>query len=328
MALDRGSETELDPRNLPPPVPERDGSADWADYPRGVAWALTELEPPPIDAVFASDVPEGAGMSSSAAVEMAFLLAWSRLGGFSLEVSEGARIGRRCENGYVGVGSGVMDQFASLAGRQGHLVLLDCRDLSHRHVALPPGLGVVVADSGVRRRLAASGFNDRRDECGRAVEILRNEIPGLRALRDVPAERLDEITASLPAPLDRRVRHVVTECARVLRGAELLAAGDRSGFGRLVRESHESSRDLYEVTVPEVDALAEAAWGARGCLGARMLGGGFGGSVAALVELEAAESVARTMQEEFGTRFGRIPEVVSVEIADGAEIVQEPEVAG
>ncbi len=328
-APDLDAAARLDLEQLPPPLRSRTGAggADWADYPAGVAWALLEAghRPAAMDAVYASDVPIGAGVSSSAAVEVAFLLAWQELArraGDDGEVFAGdaaiPRLGQRAENGYLGVGSGIMDQFASLHGAAEQAIFLDCRDLTFEHVTLGSGLAFVVADSGVRRQLAASSYNDRPAECRQAVETLRRHLPGIRALRDVTAEDFERHRQRLPEVLRRRVRHVLEECQRVRDGAEALGRRDLDSFGRLVRRSHRSSRDLYEVTIAETDALAAAAWEVAGCYGARMMGGGFGGCVAALVDADASAAVAEAMAGAFEATFGRRPEIFSCRAAEGA----------
>lgn len=332
-ALDLGDDglvAELDTEWLAPPVPERKsegdgGAAGWLDLPRGVAWSLGRAGRTvhPIDAVFGSDVPIGAGVSSSAAVEVAFFLAWEAAGEFELAGEERARLARRVENDYLGVGSGIMDQFASIHGRENHLILLDCRDLSFSHVPLPDGVAVVVADSGVRRTLAGSDYNSRPDECRRAVERLRPALPRIRTLRDITEEALEEHHELLSPILLKRARHAVCECRRVLDGVEALRAGKPHRFGELMRESHESSRDLYDVSIPELDALAYSAWSAPGCYGARLTGAGFGGCVTALVELEAAASVEKRLKRDFERAFGRECETFVSRIADGAYL-EEP----
>ena len=322
VAIDLDDEATLDPAAIPPPVTERPApKAEWVDYPRGVAWALTRAghPPPGLDVVFAGDVPMGGGVSSSAAVEVAFLTAWNELAGSPLDGVTLARLGRQSENGYLGVASGLMDQYASLHGRAGHLLLLDCRRLEHREVPLPPGLAVVVFDSGVSRALAGSSYNDRPRECAEALEVLRRRLPDARTLRDVSLEDLDRWEDDLAPPLDRRARHVVEECARVLRGAEALTAGDVAACGRLIDGSHASSRDLFEVSVPELDRLAAAASAADGCYGARLSGAGFGGCAVALVEQDAVTAVVEAVRDAFHDRFGRRPEWFECSIADGAQ---------
>ncbi len=322
-ALDLGETATLDLARLPPPLAERPGAkAAWIDYPAGVAWALGEagIRPPAMDVTFGGDVPIGAGVSSSAAVEMAFLLAWEAISGepFDLDGAARARLGMRAENGYLGVQSGIMDQFSSLHGAAGRLVFLDCRSLEYEHLPLPASASVLVADSGVRRRLTDFDYNDRRAECTEAVEILERCLPGIRTLRDVGERDFELYSHRLPMTLRRRARHAIEECRRVREGAEALRAGDLTVFGRLIRQSHLSSRDLYEVSIPETDLLAAAAWAAPGCHGARLVGGGFGGCVMALVETPAVEAVRQAMIRAFEEEFGHPPPVFACAIDDGA----------
>ena len=303
-------------------MPQRKaGTYGWIDYPAGVAWALSQAghRPAAMDVAYASDVPIGAGVSSSAAVEVAFLLAWRELG-LDLDDAAVPGLGRRAENGYLGVQSGIMDQFASLNGAEGHAVFLDCRHLTCELLPLPR-TAVLVADSGVRRQLAASGFNDRPRECRQAIEILRRSLPGIRALRDVSAADFELHSHRLPIDLRRRARHVIEECRRVREGAEALRRGDLDAFGLLVRHSHVSSRDLYEVSIPELDVLAAAAWAAEGCYGARLTGGGFGGCVAALVESASAAAVGAAMAAAFESELGRPPPIFVCRAAAGAEVL-------
>ncbi|MCP3958237.1 MAG: galactokinase [bacterium] len=328
-ALDLDANAALDLNRLPPPLVDRDDSrASWVDYPAGVAWALAAAghRPRAMDVVYGGDVPIGAGVSSSAAVEMAFLLAWEIFAqhegsaGFGLDGAARARIGMSCENDYLGVMSGIMDQFTSLHGAAGKLIFLDCRSLEHELLPLPESASVLVADSGVRRRLTDFGYNDRRGECREAVVLLLSRLDGIETLRDVSLEDFELHSHILPMTLRRRARHAIEECLRVHEGAAALERGDLAAFGRLIRQSHLSSRDLYEVSIPEIDVLAAAAWAAPGCHGARLVGGGFGGCVMALVETEAAEDVRARMIDTFAREFGKEPEVVACSIADGAGI--------
>lgn len=322
QALDLGREASLPLDRLPPPATARSpGWTDWSDYPAGVAWVLRQrgLRPTGIDATLGGDLPMGAGVSSSAAVEVAFLLAWNRLSDLGLGALDLARLGRAVENRYVGIGSGIMDQFASLHGQRDRLLLLDCRDLSHQLLPLPPQLRVLIADSGLRRTLAGSSYNDRQRECAEALRLLRRRLPGLSTLRDLTVRDLEARASTLPPALARRARHVVEECARVRLCAEALRRGALERVAELIRASHESSRDLYQVSTPELDALAETAWGEPGCYGARLAGGGFGGCVIVLVTEAAAARVAWTLQDRFAADFGHQPAVFSCAIADGAQ---------
>lgn len=320
-ALDMDEEADFSLSTLSAPD-DKVKEIRWIDYPRGVAWALQRsgYSVPAIEAVLASDVPIGAGVSSSAAVEVAFISAWESLGQMQLSGLEKAQIGQRAENEYVGVASGIMDQFASLHGAEDHLILLDCRTLEHELIALPAGTAFLVADSGVRRELAGSKYNERRRQCEEAVTVLQTYLPHIRALRDVSPEDFELYAHRLPIEVRRRARHVIEECTRVLDGARLLGEGDVVAFGALIRRSHASSRDLYEVSIPELDVLAAAAWQAQGCYGARLTGAGFGGCVVALVDAQAAASVAQAMRRAFRDEFSRTPAIFSTRAADGLRL--------
>ena len=323
-AGDLDESQRLDLERLPPPVKERRGGATgWSDYAAGVAWALRKVgrEPVGFNALIAGDLPMASGLGSSAALESALLLAWERLSGFSLEPRQRAWAGHQAETGYLGLQSGIMDQYVIVHADAGSAVFLDCRSLEHEAIQLPPEARLVIADSGVRRRLVGSRFNDRREECRRAVEHLRPVLPAIETLRDVSPAQLERHAGLLPAPLALRARHTVGECERVRRGARALRAGDLVELGRLMRLSHESSRDLYEVSLPELDTLAAAAWRSPGCHGARFSGGGFGGWVAALVDEGAAGSVAAAMADGFERRFGRRPALFTTRAAAAASVV-------
>jgi len=324
VAADLDDSRRIDLDRLPPPVPLRtEPESDWPDYPAGVAWALAEIgkEPVGMNAVISGDLPMASGLSSSAALESALLLAWEQLSGFHLAPIDRARAGHRAEIGYLGLQSGIMDQFVVLHARRGSAVFLDCRSLDHESIPLPRQARLVVADSGLSRRLVGSQFNTRRSQCRRAVELLRPALPAIATLRDVTPEELAAHSGLLPPPLDLRARHVVGECYRARRAATALRNGDLAEVGRLMRLSHESSRDQYEVSVPELDTLAAAAWEVPGCFGARFSGAGFGGCVAALVEQDAARKVTSAMVGAFERRFGRRPEVFTSGAAGAAGLV-------
>jgi galactokinase len=255
----------------------------WGDYVRGVI-ALLELTHG-ADLRIESTVPREAGLSSSAALEVAVGRALSDLPGPEL-----ALLAQRAENEFVGVQCGIMDQFTSANGLAGHALLLDCRDLSYRHVAIPDGVAVVVCDSRIERRLSASEYNERRAACEEAARRL--SVP---ALRDATLDGL----ADLPEPLRKRARHVISENQRTLEAAAALEAGDIESVGRLMDESHRSMRDDYEIVPPELDALVSAMRAVDGCVGARLTGAGFGGAAVGLVEIAAVESV-RTTAEALG----------------------------
>lgn len=297
----------------------------WLNYPAGVAWVLQKAgySLPGLKGVYSSTVPIGAGVSSSAAVEVAFILAWETLAGLNLSGMARARLGQQVENEYLGLKSGIMDQFASVHGAADHLILVDCRTLQHELIPYPAGSTIVVADSGVSRELAGSEYNVRRSQCEEAVELLRPYLPDIRTLRDVNPEQFELYAHRLPELLRRRARHVVEECARVLEGVERLRRGDLDGFGRLVRQSHISLRDLYEVSILELNVLAATAWQVPGCYGARLTGAGFGGCVIAIVRENAAGAVQQAMSDAYDQEFGRRPDIFTCEVADGAGVVEE-----
>lgn len=320
-AVDFDEFAELETTWLPPPVPERAGETEgWLDLPRGVAWALRRrgYRVVAIEAAVASDVPIGGGVSSSAAIEVAFSLAWESVGGYALAPEERALLAQRVENKYLGVQSGVMDPFASIHGRPDELVFLDCRDLTFEYIPVPAGCALVIAESGVRRTLAGSGYNSRPEECRQAVDRLRKELPGIKALRDVGKEELASCAHVLSPTLYKRATHAVEECERVRAGARYLEAGNAVAFGELMRKSHVSSRDLYEVSTPELDALAYAAWSAPGCYGARLIGAGFGGCVAALAKADATAGVESYLKDSFKRSFGKSCHTFVAQIGAGA----------
>ena len=298
---------------------------NWINYPMGVAWALQKAGHALLgmDVVLVSDLPIGAGVSSSAAVEMAFLLAWEALARFRLDDLSRAKIGQKTENEYVGVNSGVMDQFACTASRANQLIFLDCRTLTHELLPLPPNIAVVLVDSGVRRQLAGSNYNDRPAECREATAVLQQHLPQIKTLRDVSLDDLELFGHHLPQNLRRRAVHVVGECARVQAGAAALRQGDVTTFGRLMRQSQISSRDNYENSIPELDLLAATAWAVPGCFGARFGGGGHGGFMQILVAETAVPNLIETINKAFMDEYGRIPPSLITKLVNGAKIVEQ-----
>jgi len=294
----------------------------WAAYPAGVAWALEQagLRLPGLDAAVAGDVPIGSGLSSSAALETAFAIAWIALLGREVPRLDLARWCQRAENEFVGVRCGIMDQMAALFGRRGHALWIDCRSLETRLIPIPAEMVVLVADSGVRRDLAASAYNERRSQCEEAVRRLRERYPDIRALRDVTPAQLEAARGELPEILYRRARHVVTENERVLQAVAALERGDLPAFGALLQASHQSLRDDYEVSAPELDTLVEAACAVPGVWGARLTGAGFGGSILAAVHREAVREAEAVITRRYEGRFGRKPALFVVEPDEGATV--------
>jgi galactokinase len=290
-------------------VPSSTGS--WADYPKGVIWALLEegLAPAGINGVLTSDVPVGAGMSSSAAVEVTFAFAWNQLSGFGLTLPEIALLCQKAENQYVGVNCGIMDQMISACGKAGHAMMLDTRTLERAYFSMPEGIAIVVADSMVRRALSGSEYNVRRAQCEQAVSIIQEQLPEVSALRDVTPQQLEHFQHAMPDVVYRRARHVVTENARVLRVSRALYEGRIEDVGQMLIEGHRSLRDDYEVSIAELDALVEAATQVEGCYGARLTGAGFGGCIIALVADEAVPQVQAHLSEVYEADYGKQPAV-------------------
>ncbi|HWQ84608.1 MAG TPA: galactokinase [Anaerolineales bacterium] len=297
--------------------------SEWARYPAGVAWALAEagLAIPPMQAVFASDIPRGAGLSSSSSVELAFGTAWSALGGWSIPPMELAKLGQRAENLYVGVNCGIMDQFASACGVADKLLLLDCRSLEWQTLPIPENIAIVIADTSVRRKLTSSEYNARRGACEEAVSILKQDLPSIRALRDVSVEDFNRYCRKLPKVVEGRARHVVEEVERTLRAIPLLQEGDVQAFGQIMNQCHVSLRDLYEVSIPELNIMVDIAQSLPGCLGARLTGAGFGGCTVNLVEKEHAEAFAIELAASYTSKTNLKPEIYICRISDGAKVI-------
>lgn len=294
----------------------------WAHYPAGVAWSLREagLEVTGAQVAYTSQVPIGAGLSSSAAVEVAFAALWRATGGWSVDNLNLALLCQRAENQYVGVACGIMDQFASACGVEGHALYFDTRSLEWQPLPLPPETVVVIADSGVRRSLTSSAYNERRQACEQAVEILRGYLPQIRALRDVPPTEFAAYSDFLPPVVRRRAEHVVKEIARVESAVRALQRQDAQIFGALMYAGHASLRDLYEVSTPELNALVEIARGLQGCYGARLTGAGFGGCTVNLVEEKHAEGFIQALSAAYQQRTGREAQVYLCRASAGVEV--------
>jgi galactokinase len=287
----------------------------WAEYLKGTAWALQEegIALEGWNGIVAGEVPIGAGLSSSAALEMATARAFAAVGAVGWDPSRMARAAQRAENEWVGVRCGIMDQMASAAGRAGHALLIDCRSLETVAVPLPVDTAVLVLDTSTRRGLVDSHYNERREECERAARLL-----GAASLRDVAPEEVEK----LPGLTLRRARHVVTENARTLRAAKALGCGDVQEAGRLMDESHESLARDFEVVTSALETMVRCARRAPGCVGARMTGAGFGGCVVALVRGPAVEDFVTAVSAAYRAESGLQPKIHTCRAADGAEIVR------
>lgn len=331
MAIDHGTDVWVQPRadgrivavsenfpDLGTVTADRDASApvpewDWVNYLVAVAYALRKrgVEVPGVDVRVRGSIPNGAGLSSSASLELAMAVAFNELTGAGLSASELALVGQQAENEFIGVACGIMDQLAVAAGVEGHALAIDCGTLEVTPVPFPADIAVVVANTNQRRELAESAYNARRAACERAEQLLGG--PLIEAAADDVAGLADE--------LQRRARHVITEQARVLAFAEALRVGDRTEMGALMRASHESLRDDFEVTGPALDALAEAAWQAPGVVGARMTGAGFGGCTVNLVEPERVSEFIAAVGPAYERRSGLQATFYEVKPAAGAREV-------
>jgi galactokinase len=322
VALDLKDETSFDLNGVPVKM-DKNGKklSEWGHYPAGMAWALNEkgLAVKGMTAVFSSDVPRGASLSSSASVEMAFGKAWQKIGGWSIPSMQMALIGQRAENAYVGMNCGIMDQFASACGEKDRLLLLDCRSLEYRTLPLPDDVAIVIADTTVRRTLVSSAYNKRRESCEEAVRLLKEKIPTLKSLRDISVEEFNTLSNILPVETEMRARHVVNEIARTSQSIPLLESGDVESFGQLMNECHASLRDLYEVSGPELDLMACLAQPIRGCLGARQTGGGFAGCTVNLVKKEYTDEFSKTLSAQYEKKTGLHPAVYICEASAGAD---------
>ena len=279
----------------------------WAHYIQGVAWALHQAGHAigGLEGVIHSTVPIGAGLSSSAALEVAAAWAWNTLYNLNIGRKEIALLSQRAEVEFVGVPCGVMDQFIAALGKRGHALCLDCRTLSYSYWPLDRRVRMVACDTNVRRALANSEYAVRRQQCEEAVRLLSRALPHVRALRDVTLEDLERHRHLLPETIYRRARHVVTENARVQRALDLLNARDTRALGALLNEAHISLRDDYEVSSPELDAMWQAANEVEGCYGARLTGAGFGGNVLALVHRDAVPAFLRHVSQRYKEMTGQ-----------------------
>jgi galactokinase len=296
----------------------------WIDYVCGVSGALIGAGVPigGFSGVLTSTLPAQAGLSSSAALELAAAWALLSAAGADVERLELARICQRAENEYVGVKSGLMDQFAASCGVAGQALLLDCRSLEYRPVAIPDGLALVAIDTGAKRRLAGSEYNERRAQCERGVAILAGRGEPVRALRDATVAMLDAAVADLGDITYRRCRHIVEENERTLAAVDALEMGDLMTLGELFAASHASLRDLYEVSSAELDAAVALAVATPGVVAARMTGAGFGGCTVNLVERDAVDRLRAAIDRDYAARTGLVAQVHEVRAADGAGLVQ------
>ncbi len=303
-------------------------SLDWPNYLLGVIAVMQHKHRgrgffSGVDVVFSGNVPVGTGLSSSAALTTGMACGMNELFGRQYDRTAIARIAQKAENNFVGMRCGIMDPFVNLHGTQGHVLMLDCRSLEYEELPLNmEGTCLVICDSGVRRDLSTSEYNLRREQCEQAVTFLQARGEQVQALRDADRAMIEKYREEMEPVLYRRCRFVVEENERVLQAADQLKAGEQENLGALLIQSHAGLRDLYEVSCPEIDLLMEEALGMEGVLGARLVGGGFGGSTLNLVREEAVDAFHSRIREIYEEETGKQPSVFTVRTASGTEVTR------
>jgi galactokinase len=292
--------------------------AGWIEYLKGTAWSLQDagFKLTGWEGVMQGDVPLGAGLSSSAALEMATARALAAAGNLDWNPAKMAKLGQRAENKWVGVNCGIMDQLISAAGRAGHALLIDCRSLETQPVPFPPGTAVVVLDTSTRRGLVDSAYNERRSQCEAAAKFF-----GVSVLRDVTMEQFQRAADKLDGLTRRRALHVIGENDRTVQAAAAMRRGDAVETGRLMQESHRSLRDDFEVSSDALNAMVECASSHEACYGARMTGAGFGGCAMALIRADAAADFVARTAAAYEKKTGHKPAVYVCQATSGAEVV-------
>jgi galactokinase len=300
-----------------------DRAGHWSDYVIGVVTMLRRSGKaiPAANLLIEGNVPLGAGLSSSASVEVAVACALLDLAGEAIDPTNLALLCQKAENDFVGARCGIMDQFIATHARSGQALMLDCRSLEYRMLPIPEGVALVICNTMVKHSIAKGEYNQRRAECEEGVRLLATFLPHVRALRDVTIENLEKHGHELREVVERRCRHVVTENDRVLRAAEALNLGDLQRFGNLMLKSHRSLRDDFEVSCSELDCMVAIGEELRGVYGMRMTGGGFGGCTIALVQNVHVAEFERAMIEGYEESTNRKPEIYVCSTADGASKV-------
>ncbi len=300
-----------------------DGSKSWVNYPLGVVNELKKLGinfSSGIDIIYNGNLPGGAGLSSSAAIEVLTVEIFNRLFNLNINSVERAKISQRAENNFVGMMCGIMDQFAVSTGKKDHAVLLNCSTLEYSYVPLKLGTDkIIITNSNVKHSLAGSEYNLRRQQCEAALKIIQSVKNNITCLSDVRPSEFETLASAIKDPeILKRARHVITENARAIEAAEKLRAGDLKAFGKLMNASHISLRDNYQVTISELDILADLAWNINGVKGSRMTGGGFGGCTVSIVEDGAVQIFQETISREYTKQTGRKADFYILDTSDGA----------
>jgi galactokinase len=317
VSLDYEEQTQFNIRHL-----QKNNKA-WSYYVMGIVeQLLPDYKIGGFNCVIAGEVPLGAGLSSSAALECAVLFGLNEIFSLNIPRIEMAKIAQAAENSFVGVQSGIMDQFASLMSRAGEVMLLDCRSLQHEFFPLKmSGLQLILLDSQVKHSLAATEYNRRRQECEEGVQLLQAVLPEIQSLREVRLEDLQKNAQLLPEIIYRRCRFVVEENARVLAASQDLQAGNMEDFGKKMYDSHYGLRDLYEVSCLELDVLVNLAQKNPGVLGSRMMGGGFGGCTLNLVREEGVGALLESVERYYSIETGQLAKIYAVTLENGTEIM-------
>ncbi len=300
---------------------ERSKEHAWSNYCKGVAFYLRESGKrlKGANLLINSDIPNGAGLSSSAALEIATAYALLALNKISMPPLDVIHLCHNAEFEFVGVHCGIMDQFISCTGKREHALFLDCETLQYEHVRIPSGCNLVVCDTGIRRNLASSEYNIRRQQCSEGAHLLSYVLPSVKTLRDVSVKQFEQHKGRLGDIIQRRCRHVIHENERVVLSVAALKKNDLSEFGKLMYQSHMSLKDNYEVSCPELDAVVDICAEVEGVYGARMTGAGFGGSAICLVDAGQAEEVVKRLQLEFPRNTGHKPAIQVCTVEDGAQ---------
>lgn len=280
-----------------------------------------------VNCVFGGDIPIGAGLSSSAAVEAGFAFALNEVFELGIDRMSLAKLAQRSESEFVGVKCGIMDQFINIFAKENAVLRIDCRSLEYTSVEIRGDAAILLFNTEVSHSLASSAYNKRREECGRGIAALSRRHPHIASLRDVPLELLESARSEMDATVFNRCAYVIRENARLLRGCEDLQTGRLSAFGEKMFETHEGLKNEYEVSCRELDQLVDIVRGLPGVYGARMMGGGFGGCTINLVRPDAVGSVRRTVEERFRKTYGRTPPVYHTTIVGGTSVISRPRAA-
>ncbi len=301
---------------------ERTKEQSWSNYSKGVASVLLDegKKLPGANLLINSDIPNGAGLSSSAALELATAYALLALGNLSVPPLEIIHACHDAEFEFVGVHCGVMDQFISCLGKRNHALFLDCQTLRYEHVPVPEHCKLIVCDTGVKRSLAGSEYNIRRQQCSEGAQQLSYVLPSVTTLRDVSVAQFEQHKGRLGDVIRKRCRHVIHENERVLNSVKALKRNDLSDFGKLMYQSHMSLKNDYEVSCRELDAVVDICAEVEGVYGARMTGAGFGGAAICLVESDQSDAVVRRLREEYPKATGRTPIIQVCTVEDGAGV--------